>query len=73
MSLRWVMLGMPNTGKSTLFNRLSGSKSRVGNWPGLTIDIHTARILVGGHMVHLADLGQMTEINQVADLEHFLH
>jgi ferrous iron transport protein B len=63
MSLRWVMLGMPNTGKSTLFNRLSGSKSRVGNWPGLTIDIHTARILVGGHMVHLADLPGIHDLN----------
>ncbi len=63
MSRRWVMLGMPNTGKSTLFNRLSGSKSRVGNWPGLTIDIHTARILVGGHMVHLADLPGIHDLN----------
>ena len=34
---RIAMIGMPNTGKSTLFNRLTGSHAKVGNWPGLTV------------------------------------
>ena len=53
---RVALIGMPNTGKSTLFNRLSGAHSKVGNWPGLTVDLLSARILVGGDMVHLVDL-----------------
>ena len=72
MSQRWVMVGMPNTGKSTLFNRLSGAKSRVGNWPGLTIDIHTARILVGAQMVHLADLPGIHDLNGQSEDERIV-
>ena len=33
-----ALVGMPNTGKSTLFNRLTGSHAKVGNWPGITVD-----------------------------------
>ena len=53
---RVALLGMPNTGKSTLFNRLTGAHAKVGNWPGLTVELLSARILVGGDMVHLVDL-----------------
>jgi ferrous iron transport protein B len=51
-----AVVGAPNTGKSTLFNRLSGASARVANWPGMTVDITTARILLGGDLVKLADL-----------------
>jgi len=53
---RIALLGMPNTGKSTLFNRLSGSSARIGNWPGITIDLHAVKTLLGGHMAELVDL-----------------
>lgn len=39
-----VMLGSPNSGKSTLFNALTGGRARVGNWPGVTVDIHVGRL-----------------------------
>ncbi len=51
-----AVVGAPNTGKSTFFNRLSGASARVANWPGMTVDITTARVLMGGEMVKLADL-----------------
>lgn len=37
-SLRIAVLGNPNTGKSTLFNALTGSRQRVGNYPGVTVE-----------------------------------
>ena len=47
---------MPNTGKSTYFNRLTGASARVGNWPGVTVDLLSAKILVGGAMAEVVDL-----------------
>jgi Fe2+ transport system protein B len=41
---RFALIGLPNTGKSTLFNRLTGMSQRVGNWPGLTVDLTSARV-----------------------------
>jgi len=53
---RIALLGMPNTGKSTFFNRLTGSVTRVGNWPGITVELLDARILLGTEMVEVVDL-----------------
>ena len=73
---RVALLGMPNTGKSTLFNRLTGSQARVGNWPGVTVDLATARVLVGGHMVELVDLPGLYDLHGFSEDElvarHFL-
>lgn len=73
---RVALLGMPNTGKSTLFNRLTGSHARVGNWPGVTVDLATARVLVGAHMVELVDLPGLYDLHGFSDDEmvvrHFL-
>jgi len=51
-----ALLGMPNTGKSTFFNRFTGASARVGNWPGITIDLMAAKIPLGGHLVRVVDL-----------------
>lgn len=53
---RIALLGMPNTGKSTFFNRLTGAGARIGNWPGITVDLLSARILLAGQMVEVVDL-----------------
>ena len=36
-----VLLGNPNTGKTSLFNQLSGKNARVGNYPGITVERHS--------------------------------
>ena len=38
MSLRIALAGNPNSGKTTLFNSLTGSNQYVGNWPGVTVE-----------------------------------
>lgn len=73
---RVALLGMPNTGKSTLFNRLSGASARVGNWPGITVDLMSAKILLGGHIAELVDLPGLYDLHGFSDDEqvvrHFL-
>jgi ferrous iron transport protein B len=34
-----ALLGMPNAGKSTLYNRLTGGSAQIANWPGLTVEL----------------------------------
>lgn len=36
--IRIALAGNPNSGKTTLFNMLTGSTAHVGNWPGVTVD-----------------------------------
>ncbi|MEB3861254.1 MAG: ferrous iron transport protein B [Desulfurococcales archaeon] len=39
-----LLVGTPNSGKSTLFNQITGGKSRIANWPGVTVDLHYSRL-----------------------------
>jgi ferrous iron transport protein B len=74
---RIALLGMPNTGKSTLFNRMTGGAARVGNWPGITVELLSGKILLGGDMVELIDLPGIYDIHGFSEDEqvvrHFLH
>lgn len=38
MSMTIALAGNPNSGKTTLFNEITGSKQHVGNWPGVTVE-----------------------------------
>ncbi len=38
-----ALAGNPNSGKSTLFNGLTGSNQYVGNWPGVTVEKKTGK------------------------------
>ncbi len=66
---RVALLGMPNTGKSTLFNRLTGAHARVGNWPGLTVELLNARLIVGDQVVHMVDLPGIYDLHGYSDDE----
>jgi ferrous iron transport protein B len=51
-----AVLGMPNTGKSTFFNRLTGANASIGNWPGITVDLMAAKIKLGQQQTQVVDL-----------------
>lgn len=73
---RIALVGMPNTGKSTLFSRLTGVQAKVANWPGMTVDLLTARIILGGKMVEMVDLPGLYSLHGFGEDErvvrHFL-
>jgi len=50
------VVGNPNCGKTTLFNALTGSKQRVGNWPGVTVEHKTGEYLFHNQRVEVVDL-----------------
>ncbi len=51
-----ALVGNPNCGKTTLFNVASNSKSKVGNYSGVTIDTHEAKFNLDGYNFNLTDL-----------------
>ena len=38
MSIKIALAGNPNSGKTTMFNALTGANQFVGNWPGVTVE-----------------------------------
>jgi len=50
------LLGNPNCGKSTLFNHLTGSRQRIGNWPGVTVDRKVGQFNFHGINFDIVDL-----------------
>ncbi|HNX04549.1 MAG TPA: FeoB small GTPase domain-containing protein, partial [Opitutales bacterium] len=51
-----AVCGNPNTGKSSLFNRLTGLRQHVGNYPGVTVEKKTGSVDLRGRTVELIDL-----------------
>ncbi len=51
-----ALLGQPNSGKSTIFNMITGSHQHVGNWPGKTVDKKEGTFKINGQQMILADL-----------------
>lgn len=56
MNFKVALAGNPNSGKTTLFNRLTGSKQHVGNWPGVTIEKKEGSFQIEEHEITLVDL-----------------
>ncbi len=54
-----AVVGNPNSGKSTLFNRLTGMRQKTGNYPGVTVEKHVGVARVGDTLLKLIDLPGM--------------
>ena len=65
-----AVIGPPNSGKTTLFNRLTGLRQKVGNFPGVTVEHHTGYIRDGaGNEVALIDLPGVYSLNPKSEDE----
>ena len=53
---RFALAGNPNSGKTTLFNSLTGSTAHVGNWPGVTVDKKEGTYKKGDEPISIIDL-----------------
>lgn len=52
-----ALVGNPNSGKSALFNALTGARQKTGNYPGVTVERHAGRLMLpDGRPVELVDL-----------------
>ncbi|MCP5179233.1 MAG: ferrous iron transport protein B [Pseudomonadales bacterium] len=51
-----ALVGNPNSGKTTLFNALTGARQHVGNWPGVTVERKSGHYRHGNRLVEVIDL-----------------
>src|SRR5699024_12616121 len=66
------LIGNPNAGKTTLFNQLTGSRQRVGNWAGVTVERKVGRFTTKHHKIELVDLPgtySLTTISEQTSLD----
>ena len=51
-----ALVGNPNSGKTTVFNELTGSHQHVGNWPGVTVECKEGKVRRDGYVFRIVDL-----------------
>ncbi len=56
MKIKVALAGNPNTGKTTIFNNLTGARQFVGNWPGVTVEKKVGFFRYNEHEVEVVDL-----------------
>lgn len=63
-TFRIALIGNPNCGKTTLFNALTGSHQKVGNWPGVTVERKTGQFHYESHDCEIIDLPGIYSLEQ---------
>lgn len=58
-----ALVGNPNTGKSTLFNALTGLKQKIANYPGVTVERKVGHATIGGKKYRIVDLPGTYSLN----------
>ncbi|MBE6098792.1 MAG: ferrous iron transport protein B [Anaerovibrio sp.] len=61
--MRVALTGNPNTGKSTIFNEITGARQKIGNWPGVTVDKKEDSVRFGDKEIHVIDLPGTYSVN----------
>ncbi len=62
-TLSIALTGNPNTGKSTIFNELTGIRQKIGNWPGVTVDKKMGYVNHKDRAISIVDLPGTYSIN----------
>lgn len=65
-----AVVGNPNAGKTTLFNALTGSLQKVGNYPGVTVERVSANLNLDGQDVEIVDVPGLYSLEAVSEDEH---
>ncbi|MBW1643317.1 MAG: 50S ribosome-binding GTPase, partial [Deltaproteobacteria bacterium] len=55
-TLKIALSGNPNSGKTTIFNNITGTRQKVGNWPGVTVEKKEGNIKKFGYGLNIIDL-----------------
>lgn len=63
------LAGNPNSGKTTLFNALTGARQKVGNFPGVTVARHEGTIIHQGITINLVDIPGIYSLSTFSDEE----
>lgn len=66
-ALKVLLVGRPNSGKSSLFNALTGQEAHVGNFPGITVDLLESEVATPGGTITLVDLPGVYSIKNAID------
>ena len=64
-----ALIGPPNSGKSTLFNRLTRLRQKVGNYPGVTVEQRVGVLAGSGHEIRIVDLPGVYSLTPYSDDE----
>ncbi|CCQ10088.1 Ferrous iron transport protein B [Pseudoalteromonas luteoviolacea B = ATCC 29581] len=70
--MKIALVGNPNSGKTTIFNRLTGAKQKVGNWPGVTVErksgvVQLSNSTLNPELIDLPGLYSMTQVEPGQD------
>jgi len=72
-SPRLALIGSPNSGKTTLFNALTGMRAKVGNYPGVTVERREGRTVLDDRTVTVIDLPGTYSLNPISPDEEVVN
>ena len=68
-TLKVAIAGNPNVGKTSLLNHIAGTRLKVGNWPGVTVEKKEAVVEVGDYRIHFIDLPGIYTLEPISEDE----
>jgi ferrous iron transport protein B len=64
--MKIALVGNPNSGKTTLFNNLTGANQSVGNWPGVTIEKKSGKLKTKEFEAEIIDLPGIYSLSTIS-------